>query len=131
MRLYIWKYSLIVIALAVLTIACGLARAGDTIAPAELATRIGGVKAPLILDVRTPGEYAAGHIPGAVNIPHTDLRDRLSELMSHLDEEIVVHCQMGPRAGVAQSILLQAGFTQTRELEGHMQKWKANGYPIE
>ncbi len=131
MRLYIWKYSLIVIALVALTLAGGLARAGDTIAPAELANRIDTHNAPLILDVRTPGEYAAGHIPGAVNIPHTDLRDRLSELISHLNEEIVVHCQTGPRAGVAQSILLQAGFTQTRELEGHMQKWKANGYPIE
>ncbi len=131
MRLYIWKYGLIVTGLVALTLACGPARAGDTITPSELANRIDTHNAPLILDVRTPGEYAAGHIPGAVNIPHTDLRDRLSELISHLNDEIVVHCQMGPRAGVAQSILLQAGFTQTRELEGHMQKWKTNGYPIE
>jgi rhodanese-related sulfurtransferase len=131
MRLYIWKYSLIVAALVALTFACALVQAGDTIAPSELADRINTDNAPLILDVRTPGEYATGHIPGAVNIPHTELRDRLSELMSHQNEEIVVHCQTGPRAGVAQSILSQAGFMQIRELEGHMQQWKASGYPIE
>ncbi len=105
-----------------MALACVPAKAGDTIAPSELAGRIGTGNTPLILDVRTPGEYAAGHIPGAVNIPHTELRDRLSEVISHQDKEIVVHWQTGPRAGVAQSILSQAGFTQIRELEGHMRQ---------
>ncbi len=123
--------SLIVIALVALTLAGGLARAGDTIAPAELANRIDTHNAPLILDVRTPGEYAAGHIPGAVNIPHTELSGRISELESNRNEEIVVHCQSGPRAGIAQSILSRAGFTKIRELQGHMQQWKAGGYRIE
>lgn len=118
MRLYIWKFSLIVAALVTMVLACVPAKAGDTIAPSEL-------------DVRTPGEYAAGYILGAVNIPHTELRDRLSEVVSHQDKEIVVHCQTGPRAGVAQSILSQAGFTQIREVEGHMRQWNASGYPIE
>ncbi len=131
MRLYIWKFSLIVAALATMALACVPANAGDTIAPSELAGRIGTGNAPLILDVRTPGEYASGHIPGAVNIPHTELRDRLSEVVSHQNKEIVVHCQTGPRAGIAQSILSQAGFTQIRELEGHMRQWGASGYPIE
>jgi len=131
MRLYIWKFSLPVAALVTMALECVPANAGDSIAPSELADRIGTSNAPLILDVRTPGEYAAGHIPGAVYIPHTELRDRLSEVISHQDREIVVHCQMGPRAGVAQSILSQAGFTQIRELEGHMRQWNASGYPIE
>ncbi len=131
MRRHVWKISLIVATLVAITLPCVLAQTGDAISSSELSGRIDAGNAPLILDVRTVREYEAGHIPGAVNIPHTDLRDRLSELISHLNEEIVVHCQTGPRAGVAQSILLQAGFTQTRELEGHMQKWKANGYPIE
>ena len=43
----------------------------------------------------------------------------------------MVHCQTGPRAGVAQSILAQAGFTQIRELEGRMRQWNARDYPIE
>jgi len=129
MRLYVGKYSLIVTGLVALTFACSLARAGDTIAPSELAERINTAKAPLILDVRTSGEYATAHIPGAVNIPHGALQDRLSELMSHQNEEIVVHCQSGYRAGIAQSVLSEAGFKRIRELEGHMQQWKAGGYP--
>ncbi len=131
MRLYIWKFSLIVAALVTMVLACVPAKAGETVAPSELAGRIGTGNAPLILDVRTPGEYAAGHIPGAVNIPHTELRGRLSEVVSHQNKEIVVHCQTGPRAEIAQSILSQAGFTQIRELEGHMRLWNASGYPIE
>ncbi len=131
MRLHIWKYGLIVTAFVVLTFACALVQAGDTIAPSELIDRINTVKAPLILDVRTSEEYATGHIPGAVNIPHRELHDRISELMSYQNEEIVVHCWSGPRAGIAQSILSQAGFMQIRQLEGHMQQWKAGGYPIE
>lgn len=111
--------------------ACVPAKAGETIAPSELASRIVTGNAPLILDVRTPGEYATGYIPGAINIPHTELRDRLSEVVSHQNKEIVVHCQTGTCAGVVQSILSRAGFTQIRELEGHMRQWNASDYPIE
>lgn len=131
MRLYIGKYCLIVTALVALTFVCALVQAGDTIAPSELVDRINTAKAPLILDVRTSGEYATGHIPGAVNIPHSELHDRLSELMSYQNEEIVVHCRSGGHASIAQSILSQAGFMQIRKLEGHMQQWKAGGYPID
>jgi phage shock protein E len=131
MRLYVWKFSLIVTALVALTFACAPVRADNTIAPSELADRINTAKAPMILDVRTSGEYANGHIPGAINIPHGELHDRLSELLPHQNEEIVVHCQGGSRAGIAQFVLSEAGFKQIRELEGHMQQWKAGGYPIE
>ena len=131
MRLDIWKFSLIFAALVTMALAYVPAKARETIAPSELAGRIGTGNAPLILDVRSPGEYRTGHIPGAVNIPHTELRDRLSEVVSHQNKEIVVHCQTGPRAGVAQSILSQAGFTQIRELEGHKRQWSDSGYPIE
>ncbi len=47
--------------------------------------------APLILDVRTPEEFSNEHLPSAVNIPHTDLLDRLSEIRSSQHTSIVVH----------------------------------------
>jgi NADPH-dependent 2,4-dienoyl-CoA reductase/sulfur reductase-like enzyme/rhodanese-related sulfurtransferase len=65
-------------------------------------------KRPLLLDVRTPTEFAAGHIPGAVNIPVDDLRSRLNELPR--DRPIAVYCQVGQRGYLATRILLQAGF---------------------
>jgi NADPH-dependent 2,4-dienoyl-CoA reductase/sulfur reductase-like enzyme/rhodanese-related sulfurtransferase len=64
---------------------------------------------PFLLDVRTPQEFASGHIPGAVNIPVDDLRSRLDELPR--DRKIAAYCQVGQRGYLATRILLQAGFS--------------------
>src|SRR5207344_213823 len=64
---------------------------------------------PFVLDVRTPKEFASGHIPGAVNIPVDDLRSRLGELPR--DRKIAAYCQVGQRGYLATRILLQAGFS--------------------
>jgi rhodanese-related sulfurtransferase len=61
-----------------------------------------------LIDVRTPVEYAAGSIPGAVNIPLEQLRERLEEVPR--DHQVVVHCQVGMRGYMAALILQQAGF---------------------
>jgi rhodanese-related sulfurtransferase len=62
----------------------------------------------VLLDVRTPGEFAAGHIPGAVNVPVDELRSRLGELPR--DRPLAVYCQVGQRGYLATRILRQAGF---------------------
>lgn len=62
---------------------------------------------PLIVDVRTAEEYAAGHLPGAINIPVDELRSRMDELPS--DRQIAAYCQVGQRGYLATRILLQAG----------------------
>ncbi len=64
---------------------------------------------PFLLDVRTPQEFASGHIPGAVNIPVDDLRSRLGELPR--DRQIAAYCQVGQRGYLATRILLQGGFS--------------------
>ena len=61
-----------------------------------------------LLDVRTPSEFSAGHIPEAVNIPVDDLRSRLDEIPR--DREIAVYCQVGQRGYLATRILRQAEF---------------------
>jgi NADPH-dependent 2,4-dienoyl-CoA reductase/sulfur reductase-like enzyme/rhodanese-related sulfurtransferase len=63
---------------------------------------------PFLLDVRTPAEFAAGSIPGAVNIPVDELRSRLAELPQR--KEIAAFCQVGQRGYLATRILRQAGF---------------------
>jgi rhodanese-related sulfurtransferase len=62
---------------------------------------------PFLVDVRTPQEYIAGHIPEAVNIPVDDLRSRQGEIPHH--REIAVYCQVGQRGYLATRILRQAG----------------------
>ena len=104
---------------------------GRPIEPAELASRIEAGDAPLVLDVRTPEEFEAGHIPGAVNVPIAELEARLAELERYRSEEVVVHCQSGRRAAAAEEILLEAGFTDVRDLSGHMAGWQQGGHPVE
>lgn len=103
----------------------------DPIAPDALAERLASGDAPVVLDVRSQGEYDAGHIPGALWIPHDQVASRLSELPDDKDTEIVVHCQSGKRAAVAEEVLREAGYTRVRDLEGHWKQWKEGGYPSE
>lgn len=103
----------------------------EAISPEELAGRIASGDAPLVLDVRTPEEFADGHLPGARNIPHDDLADRLDELGVSQDDEIVVHCHSGRRAIAAEATLRDAGYTHVRDLTGHWQAWKRADLPIE
>ena len=81
--------------------------------------------------LRTEKEYAAGHVPGAILIPHDELASRLDELAPHKDGEIVVHCKSGRRAGMAEEVLAGAGFSNVVDLEGHWNAWEAGGHPTE
>lgn len=74
-----------------------------------------------LLDVRTPGEFDAGSIPGAVLIPLDELRERLAEVP---DGPLVVHCAVGIRGHAAARILAQAG-RDVRNLDGGYRTWRA------
>jgi len=74
-----------------------------------------------LVDVRTPGEHAAGAIPGAINVPLDDLRERLDELPAGL---LVVHCQVGQRGHTAARILAQHG-RDVVNLDGGYRTWAA------
>lgn len=115
---------------AALALACGPAAGVGAVAPADVLARIEGGNAPLLLDVRTPAEFAAGHVPGAVNIPLDALGERLDDLARELDREVVVYCERGPRAARAAASLAAAGFSAVRHLEGHMSGWQDAGLPV-
>lgn len=100
-----------------------------SITPVELAERIGDKDAPFVLDVRTTGEFAAGHIPGAVIVPHTELEAKRALLPKALDRELVVHCESGGRALAAERWLREQGYTRVRDLEEHMRGWRSAGHP--
>ena len=82
-----------------------------------------------VLDVRTVGEYAAGHMPNSLNIPHTQLRDRLDEVRTWVDETVgdqpfVVMCAAGVRSWIGYRIVRHAGFNVTM-LSGGIQTLRA------
>ena len=73
-----------------------------------------------LLDVRTPAEFATGHLPGAVNIPHTQLRGRVDEVRESAGErQVAVLCQSGVRSYIAHRVLTAAGI-RSASLSGGM-----------
>src|SRR5262245_53275592 len=74
-----------------------------------------------LLDVRSPQEYAGGHLPGAVNIPVQEIDRRLAEVGPR-DGELILYCRSGHRSGRAAEILRAHGFTKVHNL-GAMTAW--------
>jgi len=103
-----------------------IAQATD-ISQVELMQRIKANHADLILDVRSPQEYAEGHIPGAINIPHNQLGSRLAEIGSYKDKDVVLYCGSGRCVGLAANTLRAAGFSKLLHLDGDMNAWRNNG----
>ena len=82
------------------------------------ASRVLGAQAreePLLLDVRTPEEYAAGHIDGAKNIPYDEIEARAHELPQDKNREIVVCCRSGRRSAIAEKGLRSLGYLRVRD----------------
>jgi len=84
-----------------------------------------------ILDVRSADEYNSGHITGSINIGRKKISARLNELMLYKDRKVVVYCEMGIRARVAQSALVKAGFSNVYHLAGDMHAWRQAGLPMD
>ncbi len=84
----------------------------------------------LILDVRTPGEFAGGHVPGAKNIP-------VDSILGHVDrlkqfKNVYIYCRSGGRAVMAVQLLQSLGFRNLFCVDcGGMPDWEAGGYPSE
>jgi rhodanese-related sulfurtransferase len=83
-----------------------------------------------IVDVRTPEEFATGHLRDAKNIPLADLSKRIGELDKSKTKTVVVVCQTGARSDKAVRQLTAAGFTDAYSLEGGLAAWQAANLPV-
>jgi rhodanese-related sulfurtransferase len=95
----------------------------------ELLARIRAGTAPTVLDVRSRGEFEAGHVPGAVHLPFWNVGARLGEIPASAADPIVVYCGHGPRAWMAGAVLKRHGYTDVSYLDGHMSGWRQAGLP--
>jgi rhodanese-related sulfurtransferase len=93
--------------------------AADELASTELA---------LVLDIRTPPEWATRHIAGSVNIPLSHLQERIAEVPR--DRRTAVHCASGYRSSIAASILHHYGITNLIEIAGGLAAWDAAKLPV-
>lgn len=95
----------------------------------ELARKIKNGSSPTVVDVRSGFEYRSGHIPGAVHAPMLKILFRLAKLPKDKDHPLVVTCEHGPRAQMAQKSLAKAGYTHIELLDGHMSEWRRANLP--
>lgn len=93
----------------------------DAVTPLTVAGWLADNRDFQLVDVRTPGEYNAAHIPTAVNVPLDVLRKRLTELDAN--RETVVYCGIGYRSYLAHQILTQNGFKKVHNLSGSWRSW--------
>lgn len=108
------------------------ARARIVEVPLEQAARAVG-EADVVLDVREPEEYAAGHLPGAVPAPRGLLEfklDATAELASR-DLGVVLYCKSGGRAALAAAVMLDMGYARVRSLAGGFDAWAGAGLPVD
>ncbi|TFH14485.1 MAG: rhodanese-like domain-containing protein [Acidimicrobiales bacterium] len=109
------------------------ATAGDfaTISPQEASTVVAEPPADLVvLDVRTPEEYAEGHLDGAVlvNFYDPDFADQLSQLDPAVP--YLVYCRSGNRSGQTLTLMQQLGFASAADVDGGIVAWQSAGLPV-
>jgi len=97
----------------------------------ELLDHVHSDQPPLLIDVRSPGEYAGGygHLPNARSIPVMELESHFEELEPFKETEIVTMCPGGGMSLVAVDILEKAGFKDVKSLQGGTDLWHKSGYP--
>jgi len=105
--------------------------ADSSLTGVELLERINRGETVRILDVRSEGEFAAGHVPGAVNIPFTKVLSRKDDVPGTDEDELILYCGHGPRAYIAAATLRHSGRKRIIYLSGHWAAWQAAGLRVE
>ena len=85
----------------------------------------------ILIDVRTPGEFKAGHIAGAKLLPVQMFAANMSQLKQYQDQPILVYCASGNRSTVAAKMLLDAGFTEVYNMRHGIADWRHSKLPLE
>lgn len=117
------KIMLLILAALFLT-ACGITKENDreavymNITAEEAKAIMDSEKGYIILDVREQDEYAAGHIPGAILIPYTQIEEKADEMLPDKDQLILVYCRSGRRSKIAAEALVKLGYTNIKEFGG-------------
>jgi rhodanese-related sulfurtransferase len=101
------------------------------IAVVDLLERIDRGETLRIVDVRSAVEFAAGHVPGAVNIPVATLLSNTHDLPGSAADELILYCGRGPRAYVAATALRLRGRKRIAYLSGHWAAWQDAGLRVE
>ncbi len=104
------------------------ALADSAVSPAQAAALIKDKTDLQLIDVRTPDEYAEGHLAKAKLIPLQELERRVAEIDK--GKPVLLYCRSGHRSGNALKLLQSKGYTQAKHIEGGLNAWQAAGLPV-
>jgi rhodanese-related sulfurtransferase len=104
--------------------------AASSLEPAA-ATQIFNRQNGLFVDIRGDGDFRKGHLPGAVNLPASELDTRIAKLSRHKQRPLIVYCGTGLQSGKVAARLKQEGFQQVFQLRGGLTGWQGAGFPLE
>jgi rhodanese-related sulfurtransferase len=103
---------------------------GSGLVPAAAVQLINREKA-VVIDVCEPGEFAAGHVVGARNVPLGELETKLGAAVKNKALPLILVCQSGARSGRAVAIAKKLGYEQAQSLAGGLSGWRAANLPVE
>lgn len=73
----------------------------------------------IVIDVRTPQEFQAGHIKNAINIPYQVIGRKIKQVIEEKDREVILYCRSGRRSGIALETLTKLGYTNAKNVGGY------------
>jgi rhodanese-related sulfurtransferase len=103
---------------------------GPWVTPAQ-ATHLMNREDALVIDMREPAEYAAGHVIGAKNVPLARLETLPADIAKRKEKPVIVYCERGERSPKAASALKKMGFARVLSLSGGLKAWQQAGLPVE
>lgn len=98
---------------------------------ADLKKAVDEKESCILLDVRTPGEYARGKIAGSINLPVDDVAARIRSVVPDQSTKLYVYCLSGSRSVQAVDAMVKLGYTNVFDVSNGLLAWRANQFPVE
>ena len=127
-----WYLFLALVVIAYLLLSGPITRSllGIKTLPVTQAVQLMNNASAVVVDVREPDEFRAGHIPNAINIPLGSLADRLKEIEKYKTTPILLSCRTSQRSARAATLLSKQGFIAAHILAGGITAWQGANLPI-
>ena len=122
-------YSVPLLVVVILLIRSNAVKGGKKITPQDLVS-LTNQEAAKLIDLRSPNEFADGHITGSINIPYADIEDRLHEIKLQEGKSLVLICDSGSQSANAGEVLNKSGYQNTVILSGGIGAWKLDNLPL-
>ena len=122
-------YSVPLLVVVILLIRSNAVKGGKKITPQDL-VGLTNQDAAKLIDLRSPNEFADGHITGSINIPYADIEDRLHEIKLQDGKSLVLICDSGSQSANDGEVLNKSGYQNTVILSGGIGAWKLDNLPL-